>query len=307
MGVAAVGLLACSKKPDATAVDEVQAVALRWPGVAIARTTSRGIAPLSPISVALSTTRAWVRDQAIEEPAHDPSARDLRWPAMNLALEKLPPTHDATLLVGGDVPYERVFSAVLALAWRGVDRTWFVGDCGHELCARKVRRWRGSEARVPQLGRLAGGDLTLLSDSGSPFAPVLPPIPSATATEAPPDAKMPEPDREGLAADSVEGIQLSLIVTPSGIVVAARGARLAPGCKGVGGGVTVPSTQNALDREGLAHCLALVRSEAPDFAADHRMTVTANGATKWTDVLATIDAAADAPARFDDVILAVAR
>lgn len=89
---------------------------------------------------------------------------------------------------------------------------------------------------------------------------------------------------------STAPLALTVLVVPDGFAVKARGGNVAPGCDGVGAGLTVPKRGAAWDFEGLNACVTKIKAAAPDAAADGDVTISANPEVKYETVVATMDA-----------------
>ncbi len=88
------------------------------------------------------------------------------------------------------------------------------------------------------------------------------------------DAQLPQLGRGGSGATAEQTLNLSVTVTPGGIVVAGSGGKLAPGCRDTASGrvITVPvgtrrlpnGSTEAYDWAALTACLAQVKTQFPE-------------------------------------------
>jgi len=108
----------------------------------------------------------------------------------------------------------------------------------------------------------------------------------------------------GRCEDHREGLDLSVTVADSGVVVAGRDGGIAPGCGGTtdGPGVTVPRTAEGHDFAALRACLERVHARFPD---EREVILSADPSVSYEELIGAMDAArgsADAPL-FPDVRL----
>jgi biopolymer transport protein ExbD len=99
-------------------------------------------------------------------------------------------------------------------------------------------------------------------------------------------------------------LDLHVVLTEGGIVVAGNGGKLAPGCETTVGGevMTVPLRHGAHDFAALSTCAARIKAEFPD---EDEVTVTADATVPYADVIHAMDALRNRGSRvlFPDVRL----
>lgn len=117
-----------------------------------------------------------------------------------------------------------------------------------------------------------------------------------------------------------KSLNLTLFLTNEGISIKAAGGSIAPGCEGLGSGITIPSQgagpdgQPVLDYEALTKCARKLKDQSPDFKNESQIRITASNNISYRRVVQAIDAVrgeiTDAAPRgdlFPDVLFAVAR
>lgn len=103
----------------------------------------------------------------------------------------------------------------------------------------------------------------------------------------------------------VDTLGLSVTLTSRGIVVASRNGIVAPGCEGVGPGVTIPSVSGAdarPDFTALSDCISRVHSRYP---TESRVILSADPDVPYEDLIGAMDAVredGDGPL-FSDVLI----
>jgi biopolymer transport protein ExbD len=105
-------------------------------------------------------------------------------------------------------------------------------------------------------------------------------------------------------------LNLAVFVVPGGLVVKGAGGSMAPGCKDVGPGITLPRGAGGHDLAGLRACAASLRALDPRFAAETQATITANPDVPFGEIVAVMDALRVDPSGqvgFPDVHFGVAR
>lgn len=122
-------------------------------------------------------------------------------------------------------------------------------------------------------------------------------IPTAAAEEGP---RRPGPP---------EGLRLTALVTGRGVALTTAGGAIAPGCDGLGPGLTVPSKGDGDDLAGLSACARRIKGARPEYAAETQVTVTASPDVPYATVIAVMDALRrdDAGELFPEVHLGAVR
>ncbi len=93
-----------------------------------------------------------------------------------------------------------------------------------------------------------------------------------------------------LVPDSAHGLHLTALVTRDGIGLTTSGGHVAPGCEGIGAGVTIPKRNGAHDLTGLTACVRSIKGARADPAAESQITLTASPDVAYDDVIAVMDA-----------------
>ena len=102
-------------------------------------------------------------------------------------------------------------------------------------------------------------------------------------------------------------LDLSASVTPEGVSLRTAGGDVAPGCSGVGRGVTVPKVGGEHDWKSLTACARRLKDANPSFKAEREVVLVAGAATEYQTVIGAIDAlGSDGEELFPDVHFAAA-
>jgi hypothetical protein len=80
---------------------------------------------------------------------------------------------------------------------------------------------------------------------------------------------------------------LTLFIVNDGIVIKSPSGNVAPGCGGVGAGVTIPRREGAIDAAALGSCVAKVATAAAEPLAAR---ITANPNVPFAEIVVAIDA-----------------
>lgn len=104
-------------------------------------------------------------------------------------------------------------------------------------------------------------------------------------------------------------LQLSAFITEQGVSLKTASGNVAPGCEGLGAGMTLPTRGGALDLASLSACARQIKAASPAFADETQVTVTASPGIDYASVVAVMDALRrdDRGELFPEVSLAVAR
>lgn len=103
-----------------------------------------------------------------------------------------------------------------------------------------------------------------------------------------------------------QGLRLAALVTGQGVKLQTAGGPIAPGCEGMGVGVTVPSRGGVPDLAALTACARRIKGSAP---GERQVTVAAGSDVPYQTVIAVMDGLrADASGDlFPEVTLAAVR
>lgn len=93
-----------------------------------------------------------------------------------------------------------------------------------------------------------------------------------------------------LVPDSGQGLHLTALVSRDGIGLTTSGGHIAPGCEGIGAGVTIPKRSGAHDLAALTACVRSIKSARADLAMESQITLTASPDVAYDDVIAVMDA-----------------
>ena len=114
-----------------------------------------------------------------------------------------------------------------------------------------------------------------------------------------------------------KSLNLTLFITNDGISIKAAGGSIAPGCEGVGPGITVPSKgtdpetqQPVLDYRAVTTCCKRLKDQSQDFKDETQIRITASNNVSYRKIIETIDAVRQTEAGeqlFPDVLFAVPR
>jgi biopolymer transport protein ExbD len=89
---------------------------------------------------------------------------------------------------------------------------------------------------------------------------------------------------------SSKALNLSAFITTQGISLKTSGGNIAPGCKGVGSGVTVPMVNNDYDFTAVTACARDLKAASDDFKEETQVTITANPGIEFQAIIRTMDA-----------------
>lgn len=80
-------------------------------------------------------------------------------------------------------------------------------------------------------------------------------------------------------------LSLTAVIVDGGVSLKVAGGSIAPGCAGVGPGITIPRAGGTLDLPALAACAARLKASNPAYAAEDRATIVANPTVQFREVL----------------------
>ncbi len=101
-----------------------------------------------------------------------------------------------------------------------------------------------------------------------------------------------------------EALNLTVFIVNEGFSLKAAGGNVAPGCQGVGPGITIPLRGGRYDYAALTECAARLKNASPDFKDENQAYITANPAIEYQIVVNVIDSlrtSAQGEALFDNV------
>lgn len=85
-------------------------------------------------------------------------------------------------------------------------------------------------------------------------------------------------------------LNLSLIIVRDGVSLKAGGGNVAPGCEGVGPGISIPAKGGEHDFAALKACAKKLKDASPDFKEETNVTVIADMSIDYQTVVKTLDA-----------------
>ena len=85
-------------------------------------------------------------------------------------------------------------------------------------------------------------------------------------------------------------LRLTALVTSGGVALVTKDGHIAPGCGGIGEGVTVPKREGAHDLVQLSACARRIKSARPELDAETQVTLTASPEVPYEAVIAVMDA-----------------
>jgi biopolymer transport protein ExbD len=90
--------------------------------------------------------------------------------------------------------------------------------------------------------------------------------------------------------DEGRALRLTALITGQGVALTTAGGPLAPGCNGVGAGITVPKRGEVHDLAVLSECARRIKGARPEFAQETQVTVSANPGVPYATVIGVMDA-----------------
>ena len=118
------------------------------------------------------------------------------------------------------------------------------------------------------------------------------------------------------AQRTTESLNLTLIITNDGVSLKAAGGSIAPGCEGVGSGITFPSKGKSpegeplFDSDAITACAKKLKDSSSDFKDETQIRITASNNISYRKVIECIDAVRkgkDGEPLFPDVLFGVPR
>jgi biopolymer transport protein ExbD len=129
---------------------------------------------------------------------------------------------------------------------------------------------------------------------------------TATITSTPPSSR-----GNGVrAAAESSSLDLTVIVVNDGFSIKASGGSVAPGCDGVGPGISIPKKGESYDYDGLTQCVQKLKNSNPDFEAESQASLTCNPDVPFQVVVSVMDAlrnGKDGTILFEEISFKVAR
>lgn len=85
-------------------------------------------------------------------------------------------------------------------------------------------------------------------------------------------------------------LRLTALVTGQGITLTTASGAIAPGCEGVGAGVTIPKRDGAHDLTALTACARRIKGARAEYAAEPQVSISANPDVPYDTVVSVMDA-----------------
>jgi hypothetical protein len=129
---------------------------------------------------------------------------------------------------------------------------------------------------------------------------------TATITSSPPSSR-----GTGVrAAANTSSLDLTVLIVNDGFSIKAAGGSVAPGCDGVGPGISIPRKGDQYDYQGLMQCVEKLKRSNPDFEAETQASLMGNNDTSFQVIVSTMDAlrtASNGDPLFGDISFKVQR
>ena len=107
-----------------------------------------------------------------------------------------------------------------------------------------------------------------------------------------------------------EALNLTIFIVNEGFSIKASGGNIAPGCEGLGPGISIPLRSGKYDYASLTTCADKLKRSSPAFADENQVFITANPGTGYQTIVSVIDAVRRTPqgdTLFDNVNFKVPR
>ena len=85
-------------------------------------------------------------------------------------------------------------------------------------------------------------------------------------------------------------LNLTIFIVNDGFSLKASGGNVAPGCEGIGPGVTIPRQGTVYDFDTLKACATKLKKSNPEFDDETQAFITANPGTDYQTIISVIDA-----------------
>lgn len=93
-----------------------------------------------------------------------------------------------------------------------------------------------------------------------------------------------------IVSTTSEVLSLTALITGQGVALKTAGGPVAPGCGGIGPGITVPSAGGGYDLVGLGACARRIKGARPAYASETQVTVSASPDVPYDVVIGVMDA-----------------
>lgn len=85
-------------------------------------------------------------------------------------------------------------------------------------------------------------------------------------------------------------LNLTVLIVNEGFSLKASGGNVAPGCNGVGAGISIPKKGNQYDFEALNRCAARLKASNPAYSDEDQVFIGANPGTEYQLIIQAMDA-----------------
>ncbi len=90
---------------------------------------------------------------------------------------------------------------------------------------------------------------------------------------------------------ATKALNLSAFITTQGISLKTSSGNIAPGCQGIGAGITVPMREAGIyDFAAVTTCAKQLKNARPEFKEETQVTITANPGVEFGAIIDTMDA-----------------
>lgn len=87
-----------------------------------------------------------------------------------------------------------------------------------------------------------------------------------------------------------EALNLTIFIVNEGFSLKASGGNIAPGCQGVGPGISIPRKGGTYDYAALTDCAVRLKGASPDYQDENQFYIAANPGTDYQTIIDVIDA-----------------
>lgn len=97
------------------------------------------------------------------------------------------------------------------------------------------------------------------------------------------------------ASVPTDSLNLTVMVVNEGFSLKASGGNVAPGCEGIGPGISIPKANGRYDYAALTRCAAKLKRSNPAFEDETQVYINANPGTEYQIIIHVIDALRSMP------------
>jgi len=92
-----------------------------------------------------------------------------------------------------------------------------------------------------------------------------------------------------------DALNLTVFIVNDGFSLKASGGNIAPGCQGVGPGVSIPRENGRYNYAALTECATRLKNASPDYQDENQFYISANPGTEYQTIIDVIDAMRTTP------------